>query len=124
MDATVIEEIANQLGMAVDTAAQFIADILPKYAGLMVWERTMPCVLLAVLFVICIIACVKYAKWALKKWPEATIDDQEAIVILSIGAAITLVFITLLLMHNITVMGSWHLFPEAMLLDMALERVA
>lgn len=34
MDSTVIQEIANQLGIAVDDAGAFIQQYLPQYASL------------------------------------------------------------------------------------------
>lgn len=122
MEATVIEEIAHQMGMAVDTAAQFVADILPQYAALMAWERGVVCAVLAVLLVLCIIATVKYTKWAKKEWNEYC-TDEEFIILFFVGAALTLAVLVIALACNISTMGSWYFFPEAKLLDLVITRI-
>lgn len=133
MDATVIEEIANQLGMAVDQAGTFVTNILPQYAGL----QTMGSVMIAIVGVIVIVACIVSFKIACSYTAKRVEDEKNdksyykydeserrktlmyvAIPCVIFGvAAIAMFFIGLY-----DALG-WHFFPEAMLLDMALAKI-
>lgn len=134
MDATVIEEIANQLGMAVDTAAQFVADILPKYATLQIIED-LGFVFGSLLLIGIVCAILKGVdKWA-QKQVEATKDlsyyekfNQETyrfvMIVLMVVAGIATVVLFPLCISYIVDAITWGVCPEAKLLELAISKVA
>jgi Ca2+/Na+ antiporter len=134
MDATVIEEIANQLGMAVDTAGQFVADILPKYATMQVIE-SMGFVVGALLFVIVAwgVLC-KVNKWSqqqienTKDKPYSERFDKEVYQFVTTIATVTVGIIAIVLIPFCIASAvdaiAWAVCPEAKLLDLALVKVA
>ena len=121
MNEKVIEKIADELGIAVGTAGDFIADMLPQYAALQIMN-TIPCVIILLLVciaaIVAIVICVSRLKKEDDNW-EYRVDYLMS----SIGVAIVLVFCILLLSTIITEIAGWYMFPEAMLLDMAMEAV-
>lgn len=145
MDSTVIQEIANQLGMAVDQAGQFIAEQLPAFAALKAIQAVVPLVLVWALFIVCalvsiiaILICHKQVK-AEKKRKESDraegkstyyssyhdeYDDHNSWFVFFVSG----VFALVILMFAIIVTGftapdiyGWSNYPEAMLIDMALH---
>lgn len=128
MDATVIEEIANQLGMAVDTAAQFIADILPQYAGLQMLQNTIWLSVATIAIIACIAVFAAYRKLANKRAENDTSytewERRNDIQVCAFACGVIGFFAIAGFFACLYGALGWHLFPEAMLLDMALERVA
>lgn len=132
MDSTVIEEIAKQLGMAVDQAGQFIAENLPAFAGLKVMQATVPLVISWSLVVLCaIVALVALAVIArLRKkgvsrrynnWSDY--DVWWVFVCAMVAGAFALIVAVLLTGFLIPELIGWQQYPEAMLIDMALKAV-
>lgn len=127
MDATVIEEIANQLGMAVDQAGAFVTNILPQYAGLQMLQNIIGLSVATIVIIACIVVFVAYYKYVNKRaendtryeeWERRSDINRCALVCGLIGIfAIAGIFI--FLYHAL----GWHFFPEAMLLDMALTKI-
>lgn len=132
MDSTVIEEIAKQLGMAVDQAGQFIAENLPAFAGLKVMQATVPLVISWSLVVLCaVVALVSLAVIArLRKkgvsrrynnWSDY--DIWWVFVCAMVAGAFALIVAVLLTGFLIPELIGWQQYPEAMLIDMALKAV-
>lgn len=129
MDASVIEEIANQLGMAVDQAGMFITEHLPEFAALKVVQATTPVVIgwgiVAILAIITVVSFVIFYK-AYTKQEYAMPGDFVSAYIWSCSLAVLVivVFIVILITGNCVpdIIG-WSNYPEAMLIDMALKAV-
>ena len=129
MDKTVIEEIAKQLGMAVDSTGQFIQEILPQYAGM----KAVSNATWAIAFLVIMAVLVVFALKSLKAYRE--IDREEYRSIWGYErdkedyfwkTAVPLFVATLLLLFacdGIIQALSWTLFPDAKLLDMAIEAI-
>ena len=114
MEPKVIEEIAEQLGMAVGEAAKFIESILPQYAGMQVLENSVFSVMFAIPTTLTIIGVI----WSLK----ATKEDIEFILPAILLSFIAAIFGALMLSDFGDALG-WALFPDAKLLDMAVKAV-
>lgn len=113
---TVIHEIANQLGMAVDQAGQFIQEQLPNFAALKIIQLSTPLWILGILALVGLFfALLSFA---------ITKDVDHSVFVLSIivffGSLIVFVFWLLFALANII---GWSNYPEAMLIDMALKAV-
>lgn len=139
MDPTVIEEIAEQLGMAADQAGQFVAENLPDFAALKAMQCAGPLVaflvLIAILMLVAITAGIVLAKARAKerlKYENGQTklqnswDDYISFWIL----APALLFLGIVFMISLVVVPSvvtdlvgWQQYPEAMLIDMALKAV-
>lgn len=126
MEVTVIEEIANQLGMAVDSTGDFITTMLPQYAGLKTLESGMVAFGCLIVIIVCaIIFKVCYAKYMKEKAEGSKshlfLDDDlfTYSVACGIPAAVALV---MLLIFMYKALG-WLFFPEAMLIDMVLMEI-
>lgn len=120
MNEKVIEEIANQLGIAVDQASQFLAQITPQYAGL----QTMYCGIWSVAALILVVLSAIAVKIAFKKYKENkdTYDEDTyiwaTISFLVLGAIAT----TFLIYASLNFLG-WLLFPDAKVMEMVLSAV-
>lgn len=152
MDSTVVEEIANQLGMAVDQAGQFIAEQLPAFAALKTIQASVPLIVCGSLFVISLIiliASILSTVKSVKKEKErfyadrAALDECErykinrhcydlalndydsySVVLCSLAATLFLlvVFILAIVITVPEIIG-WCNYPEAMLIDTVLHRM-
>lgn len=127
MDSTVIQEIANQLGMAVDQAGQFIQEQLPQFAALKAMQNTVPIVAtwatFGVLFIIGISATIIFVAFNEKMKPDT--EDLIIIVIITsfvLSGIMILVAIATTAFCVPNVIG-WSEYPQAMLIDMALKAV-
>lgn len=133
MDATVIEEIAKQLGMAVGEAAEFTEEILPQYAGLQIIDNVIPAVACLVMFIVSVFSIAR-SIGAMKKlekeeaaermgyWSSRGVFDDHVEKILLWGVAM-LVFA----IFGGTCIGDalgWAIFPDAKLLDMAINAIS
>lgn len=152
MDSSVIEEIANQLGMAVDQAGAFITEQLPAFAALKVMQNEVPLMIVGLLFVIATIVsfvgvykavkCAKSERKLYKEDREKSIekigygisnhgyktepsDHDSFLVFLYVGvvAAFLLVFLVVTALITVPDIIGWSNYPEAMLIDMALKAV-
>lgn len=146
MDSTVIQEIANQLGMAVDQAGQFIQEHLPDFAALKAMQAAVPLMIAWGLFIVlaiaslsCLAVCVfcrrkeieDKKRDALERGYERGFfktdwDDYYSyyafacIGIASLFVMVVAIFVTVLCAPNLI---GWSNYPEAMLMDMALKAV-
>lgn len=133
MDATVIEEIAKQLGMAVGEAAEFTEEILPQYAGLQVLDNIIPAVACLVMFIVSVFSIAR-SIGAMKKlekeeaaerkgyWLSRGVFDDHVEKILLWGVAM-LVFA---IFGGICIGDAlgWAIFPDAKLLEMAINAIS
>ena len=122
----VIEEIANQLGIAVDQASQFLVQIIPQYAELQMLNYG----ILAVAALILVIIAVVVAKIGFKEYRECAgsddiwhcIDDTTwfwvTLTSLTIGAVATAAFL-----YFTQQVAGWLLFPDAKVVEMALKAI-
>lgn len=113
---TVIQEIANQLGMAVDQAGQFITEQLPNYAALKVIQISTPLIILAIITGISLVGFI--VSFAITKDIDSDIVCVFGFPLLIAGV----IFIIGLLAYLSEIIG-WMNYPEAMLIDMAIKAV-
>lgn len=126
MNEKVIEEIANQLGIAVDQASQFLVQIIPQYAELQMLNYG----ILAVAALIFVIIAVVVAKIGFKEYRECAGSDDiwhcindttwfwVTLTSLTIGAVATAAFL-----YFTQQVAGWLLFPDAKVVEMALKAI-
>ena len=126
---TVIEEIASQLGIAVDQAGQFISDYLPQYAAMRAAHSLTYLSLWALALTISIAIFIVVFKHV----RHMGIDDIEKnvnnMVVTLFLVCIGIVIIFLIAVGFMSVPGwisnfiEWSNFPEAKLINMVLNRI-
>lgn len=133
MDSTVIEEIAKQLGMAVDQAGQFIASNLPAYAMLKAtqsittiaaaWSIVLVCAIITVVSFLCL---KRVRSKGVKGYYGVNWDDYPQGLVMAIagtlGSVVLLIAIPLTAINVADIIG-WQQYPEAMLINMAISHV-
>lgn len=142
MDSTVIEEIANQLGMAVDQAGQFITEHLPAYAGLKAMHAIVPTVMVWAVFlalaIVCVIAisvCAKAKERDTDAWLQSNGDyyskpdwnnylSMYVFFVVGFFAMLVLVIAIAVTANCLPDIIGWQSYPEAMLIDMAMKAVS
>lgn len=117
MDSTVIQEIANQLGMAVDDAGVFIRQCLPQYAELHVLYNVMYAIICVVLIAI---TAVMARKIFVRQQRDMDGEFCTAIIVISMIVIATCVFCFVCSVGNAI---GWAMFPEASLIDTVLDCV-
>lgn len=117
MDSSVIQEIANQLGMAVDDAGTFIQQCLPQYASLQIFYNVMWMIVFVVLIVITVIVARK-----IFIHQQHDMGGEFCTTIIIVGAALVAVFMIMLVCSIGNAIG-WIVFPEASLIDMLFDYV-
>lgn len=133
MDSTVIEEIAKQLGMAVDQAGQFVASNLPAYAMLKATQSITTVVAAwGIVLVFAIITLVSFLclKRVRSKGVKGTYgfnwDGYPQGFVMGIAGticAVSLLIVIPMTAANVADIVGWQQYPEAMLIDMALKAV-
>ena len=143
MDSTIIQEIANQLGIAADQAGQFIVDYLPQYAAMKMVKPILFVVVMAISIIVLFASCRFYGKKAQKELEEKIEEYKKAehhywemypdfedslygkIAICAFLALLAeiVIFIVGLFIVSPTIIG-WSNYPEAMLIDMAFKAVS
>lgn len=124
MEETVIKEIANQLGMAVDQTGQFITAYLPQYAALKTWSDIFVLSMMLLVTVAFGVASAKLYKHylALKedgKWND--FDEYAQIAGIASGfCAVVFVIVSMFLVPEII---GWACFPEAQLIREAMSAI-
>lgn len=124
---TVIQEIANQLGMAVDQAGVFISEQLPNYAAVKaMYAQTsviVGSIVLGIAVLLTVVGAVSFFKEIRK--PYSSSNDGVAIfglVMLVIGVGLIVGSICAL-ECSIPDMIGWLNYPEGMLIDTVLKKV-
>lgn len=144
MDSTVIQEIANQLGMAADQAGMFITEQLPNYAALKTVQATVgltiawSCFLIpAIVAIVAISITLRHKKSdkehryedGYKTYGQYGGHDYSdyasffVFVFAGIAALIVLIFALCATTFILPEIIGWSNYPEAMLIDMALKAV-
>lgn len=127
MDSTVIQEIANQLGIAVDEVGQFITEYLPTFAAMKSSMHGIYVVTEIIVSLLCVVAVVFFVRIIVKEYERDAFDFNITICV-SLSAAIVIVvcfFCVMVYFFSIDIRGfiGWSNYPEAMLIDMALKAV-
>lgn len=143
MDGTVIQEIADQLGMAVDQAGQFVTTYLPDYAALKCMQCTVPLAILsAVALPLVIASLISLAVFLRAYCQEREKGISESRVAWMRGKPDVCEFgsfwvffwtgcaaVAMLLALGITLgdlvpqIVGWQSYPEAMLIDQAVKAI-
>lgn len=127
MDSTVIQEIANQLGIAVDKTGEFIAEQIPVYAQMKAFFATSWVIGFAVAFLIAIAAIIICTNAIVKEDKKSYMDKNDTVFIVSLACLIAGLFLLIVaivgLLLEIPEAIGWSNYPEAMLLDMAMKAV-
>lgn len=131
MDSSVIEEIAKQLGLAVDQAGMFITEQLPNFAALKVMQSSCAVGISAFL----LLAIIPIFIWSLRAVMNIQKENQDryyhlddyaegwvCIVSFCMLVLFAVIFIVILCFCLPEIVG-WANYPEAMLIDMALKAV-
>lgn len=121
MDKTVIQEIANQLGIGVDRAGDFITTYLPQYAALMIWSDVFTLAVLLLMTVALGIASAKLYKHhkALRADDEWSNFDDYAAWTGVVGVLLAIAFLIAVMLLVPSIIG-WACFPEAQLIHQAM----
>ena len=128
MEPKVIEEIAEQLGMAVSEASKFVEGILPQYAGLQAMENGVLAVFALVVFAACAAVALKSVKAIadLKKqklgYYEYSDKADPLWTAFAIACPIGFAAMIFAVVSGIEAID-WALFPDAKLVEMAIEAV-
>lgn len=149
MDSTVIQEIADQLGMAADQAGQFIVEQLPNYAVLKASQLGISLAVMWSLFVVLaavsltsIYLCSTWSKKAKadekeyekelreSRWSSSDkifktdIKDYIAYPVFAITGSIAILVLFVDIFATIIMapdLYGWVMYPESMLIDMAIK---
>lgn len=133
MDSTVIEEIAKQLGMAVDQAGQFIASNLPAYAMLKAtqsittiaaaWSIVLVCAIITLVSFLCLKRV--RSKGIKGDYGFAWSGYSQGFVMALAGTicAVSLLIVIPITAINVADIIGWQQYPEAMLINMAISHV-
>ena len=143
MDQTVIQEIANQLGIAVDNVGVFINEQLPQYAAFKSMQLTALVIGVVVGFIACVI--VFTVMWFMGKrkvkleveddflhgreMKVSTLSEESylfVIIWILFGLAALVLLITAIIMCTILIpqIVGWVDYPQAMLIDMAISKIS
>ena len=143
MDGTIIQEIADQFGMAVDQAGQFITTYLPDYAALKCMQCTVPIAILSVVTLLMVIASLislavflkaygqekgKVAENSHVRWMRGKplVDDFGSFWVFSITgcvAVVLLIALAITIGNLVPHVIGWQSYPEAMLIDQAVKAI-
>ena len=131
---TVIEEIAKQLGMAVDQAGKFIETYLPQYAGLKAMQATVPMVVAWSVFALCLIVFIVSGIILLRMAHKEDAGGEINVdIALGLTCACGVSGVVGLILLLIAIVGTlfwvpdiigWSEYPEGMLIDAALNAVS
>ena len=117
MDSSVIQEIASQLGMAVDDAGAFIQQCLPQYAGLQIFYNVMWTILWIALIIVTVVVARK-----IFVHQQHDMDGEFCMTIIVCSTVLVAMFV-MQLVCNIGDAIGWAVFPEASLIDMVFDCV-
>lgn len=114
MDATTIQEIANQLGIAVDK----VAELIPQVTQAHIWSDNIVISICAVVFILALggfIGSMIY-KNKVDKW-------SEAYIIFACILVLTIAIVAFILCVVLPDIYCWMNFPEAKFLDYILGKI-
>lgn len=119
MNEKVIEEIANQLGIAVDQASQFLGDMIPQYAGLQALNMAGGA-FVALGFLVGGLIAVKIGIPMYKNRKDRCDDRYWSPLGFGGAAAISAFTCLVIILCNI---AGWVMFPEAKVMEMVLDKI-
>lgn len=127
MDSTVIQEIANQLGIAADDAGELIQQYLPQYANLQIFYNVMGVIIGAVIIAITVVIGRKvfiHKRDSIGKMScvERITHGCDCTVTIVASAIIVAIFMIAIVFDIRNIIG-WAVFPEASLIDMVLHSI-
>lgn len=117
MDSTVIQEIASQLGIAVDDVNVLIQQYLPQYADLQILYNVISAIVWAAFIVVTVIVARKI--FVHQQHGHCGEFCMATIVV----SAIIIAFFIINLVCNIGNAVGWAVFPEASLIDTVFDCV-
>lgn len=151
MDNSVIEEIAKQLGMAVDQAGQFITEHLPEFAAMKAMYAAVPLVIAGVMLLIAVgvtsvalRSIVKNVKAEKARYEsdkaesqdrgiriyecnyKMNVKDYDSVYVVMFGGIGILFVLFVSIFASLVLVPEligWLNYPDAMLINMALEAV-
>ncbi|MBQ9041459.1 MAG: hypothetical protein IJ111_01425 [Eggerthellaceae bacterium] len=130
MDESVIKEIGNQLGMGVEQTGEFIQEYLPQYAAMQVALDITYIVMAGIIFAIALAVyllllrhCMKLEKDRYTHWRTFDTWSDRAWVVGIIARFFALVLLVLVV-FIVPEIIAWSQFPEAKLIDMAIQAVS
>ena len=115
MDSTVIQEIANQLEMAVDDAGVFIQQYLPQYANLQILYNILSAITWLAFIVITVVVARRVFNY------QCDNMNGDFCITNIVISKVIIVFIILNLVCNVANTIGWAMFPEASLIDMVFD---
>ena len=126
MNETVIQEIANQLGIAADQAGMFIQTYLPQYALLCASKTFVTLGLMLICTIVLVIICKKLYSFLNKnnRYDSYAYDNCSVLFICLVffTTILGLIFIVSCFVALPDAV-SWLIFPEGQLIDMALNAI-
>lgn len=117
MDSTVIQEIASQLGIAVDDVNVLIQQYLPQYANLQILYNVISVITWAAFI---IVAVIMARKIFVRQQHDMGGDFCTVTIVVS---AIIIAFFIINLVCNVGNAIGWTVFPEASLIDTVFDCV-
>lgn len=130
MNDRVIEEIANQLGMAVESTSQFLNDILPEYAAMKAIANG-GCALLGLSIIVICVICFYFSHKAVKEVVDRKgcnyyLEDSRKttrLVVGLVGGSIGGLLGLPMVIFNITNCLLWMYCPKAMFFNMVISSI-
>lgn len=122
MNEKVIEEIANQLGIAVDQASQLLAQIIPQYAGLQALNYgTWTAATLIIVVIAAVVAKIGFKKH--KEIKERDCYDCELWFWVIVVSLVVEAFATAAFLYFAQQVAGWLLLPDAKVMEMVLNAI-
>lgn len=126
MNEKVIEEIANQLGLAVDQASQLVAQVIPQYAAMKVMERSIEAagfVLLVIVSAVVAIIAIRNYKRAPEMVSVFDRDEKEKWFYIALTSLLVGAFATAITLFLVQQAAGWAMFPDAKVAEMVLDAI-
>ena len=143
MNETIIQEIANQLGMAVDQAGKFIAEHLPDYAALKCMQCYVPITILASLTLLVVVASLASLAFFLRAYRTEKAKGKDSsfysgyrgcvcedkfksfwvFTWTGITAIVLIIALAVKLSCIVPEIIGWQSYPDAMLIDKAINAI-
>lgn len=122
MDKTVIEEIADQLGLAVDQAGDFIAQYLPQYAALKAATGLFGLAMFTLACGIIAAVCVHFIRKRVPEGGNVWKAGQDRLTAWRVLVSTAIIWAVSAGVVGCGVIG-WAFFPEAQLIQEAMNAV-
>lgn len=122
MNEKVIEEIANQLGIAVDQASQLLAQSIPQYAGLQALNYgTWTTAMLIVVVIAAVVAKIGFKMYKEIKGRDCC--DCELWFWVIVASLVVEAFATVAFLCFAQQVAGWLLLPDAKVMETVLNAI-